>query len=199
MIYRILKAFDSCNDVTNIDITKKNDSLIVDALLKNSSHSAFNKTLNDLQTTYAIDSNIDGNHATLTITNKTDVDRRNELMNIKSLKSIAEFKHMNVDMVNELVKMPFGIDLNFKGKYAPQQSMFVDWMNKHPEFKASGFVTAGNRDDCGVYIDSIEAMLDAKHADDIIKELKETFAEPNGFVNAKSEDEKKTYVCCWYD
>ena len=199
MIYKIIKALSNDENVDSVVMTKEKDKLIANVSLKNMTKDSFAFLEQNLKDFNIIDKQIHNKDVVLTFKEKSAYDLRDELLKIRNLKSIAEFKHMSVDMVNKLIKMPYGIDVNFKGKYAPKQSVFVDWMNKHPEFKASGFVTARNRDDCGVYIDAIEATLQPDIADNVICQLKDTFDDATGFVKAKNEDDNSVYVYCWYD
>lgn len=125
-----------------------------------------------------------------------DVNQRNELMHLRNGFKVAEFRNMNIKMAEKLLILDGGIDIDFKASKAPSQSKFIQWMQKHNEFLASGFVTGAERKDCGVYIDSLEGIID-KDNTVLVNEFKNIFNDADGI--AEAEEKNKIRICCWYD
>lgn len=129
--------------------------------------------------------------------NANDVNERNSLLGISNKSGIFVFKNMHLSTIKRLIALDGGIKLSFKAAYAPKQSVFVQFIEKHSEFKASGFITSADRQDVGVYIDSIEGNVKCND-NTLIAEFKNTFADASGIIESLlTDDSLKLY--CWYD
>lgn len=198
MIYDLVKKLQSYTEIKDVIAQKMNDDYILFVTCNdvNVAKDIIEKEANDFSVSFLT---TDKRHLKAKLSNKlNELDERDRLLKCEGIKNIAEFRRMPIDMIEKLVCMKNGIDLDFKPNYAPKQSVFVNWIRQHPSFTASGFITSRNRDDCGVYIDSIEGKLsnDDNHT---LNELKNTFYDASAISVSIDEDNNTKSVCCWYD